>query len=207
MTAGAREGVLGTTRVRVVALSAVVLVVGAAGVAGMTGKGFGSQPSGGPLMPPAPHGFVMTQPVGHVFTDGVETLKLDGKKPAVLRKVDVVGTKGLKIVGVAMVKPSRKVGTIQAIDGWPPKDPYLRPADVMTTGIGATFTPATENPGKQSYELLVGLKIVHRGYLVRDGFRITYDVDGTTYRRFFPAQLAVCTSKSLEKTDGCPIPH
>src|SRR3954466_9707358 len=29
---------------------------------------------------------------------------------------------------------------------------------------------------------------------VRDGFRITYDVDGTTYRRFFPAQLAVCTS-------------
>jgi len=41
---------------------------------------------------------------------------------------------------------------------------------------------------------------------VRDGFRITYDVDGTKYRRFSPAQLAVCTSKRLEKTDGCPIP-
>jgi hypothetical protein len=133
-------------------------------------------------------------------------LKLDGTKPAVLRKVDVVGTTGMKIVGVGLVKPGRKVGTIQAIDGWPPKDPYLRPADLMSKGIGATFTPAADNAGKQSYELLVGLKIVRHGYLVRDGFRITYDVDGTTYSRFFPAQLAVCTPDSVEKADGCPVP-
>jgi hypothetical protein len=197
---------MAATRVRMLALSAAVLAVGAAGVAGMSGTGIGSQPPGGPLVPPDPHGFVMTQPVGHVFTDGVETLKLRGKKPAVLRKVDVVGTDGLKVVGVSLVRPGRMVGTIQAIDGWPPKDPYLRPADVLSKGIGATFTPEAQNPGKQSYELLVGLKVIRHGYLVRQGFRITYDVDGTTYRRFFPAQLAVCTSKSLENANGCPIP-
>jgi hypothetical protein len=193
-------------------VSAVVLAAGVAGVAGFAGlggltrTGFGGPEAGGPLLPPAPHGFVMTQPVGHVFTDGVETLKLEGTKPAVLRNVELVGTKGLKIVGVSLVRPGRKVGTIQAIDGWPPRDPYLRSADLMRNGIGATFTPSSENPAKQSYELLVGLKIVRHGYLVRDGFRITYDVDGTTYRRFFPAQLAVCTSRSLEQADGCPIP-
>ena len=196
---------MATTRVRMLTLSAAVVAVGAAGAVGLSGTGFGSQPSGGPLVPPEPHGFVMTQPVGHVFTDGVETLKLHGRKPAVLRKVDVVGTDGLEVVGVSLVRPGRMVGTIQAIDGWPPKDPYLRPADVLSKGIGATFTPAAENPGNQSYELLVGLKVIRHGYLVRQGFRITYDVDGTTYRRFFPAQLAVCTSKALENADGCPI--
>jgi hypothetical protein len=206
VTARARNGVLATSRLRVLAVSAVVVAAGAAGVAGLTGPGLETQLSGGPLVAPAPHGFVMTQPVGHVFTDGVETLKLDGSKAAVLRKVDLVGTDGLKIVGVALVKPGRKVGTIQAIDGWPPRDPYLRASDVMSKGIGATFTPAAQNPDGQSYELLVGLKVVGRGYLVRDGFRITYDVDGRTYSRFFPAQLAVCTTKRLEKSDGCPIP-
>lgn len=206
MTAGAGDGVLRAFRVRLLAVSAVVIAAGVAGVAGLAGTGFGTPRLGGPLVPPAPHGFVMTQRVGHVFTDGVETLKLEGTEPAVLRKVELVGTDGLKIIGVSLVKPGRKVGTIQAIDGWPPKDPYLRPSDLMRKGIGARFTPAAENPGKQSYELLVGLKIVHPGYLVRDGFRITYDVDGTTYRRFFPAQLAVCVSRHADPRDDCPIP-
>ena len=165
------------------------------------------KPAGGPLVAPAPHGFVMTQPVGFVFTDGVETLELGGDKPAVLKKVESVGTDGLEVLGVSLVKPGRKVGTIQAIDGWPPRDPYLRPSDVVTRGIGATFTPSDQNKQGQSYELLVGMKVVKAGYLVRDGYRITYEVGGTTYQRFFPAQLVVCTSKSMEKGhQGCPIP-
>lgn len=167
----------------------------------------GSSKPGGPLVAPPPHGFAMTQPVGFVFTDGVETLKLSGDQPAVLRNVEAVGTNGLKVVGIALVKPGRKVGTIQEIDGWPPKDRYLRPGDLIRPGVGATFTPWSHNKLGQSYELLVGMKVVKPGYLVRDGLRITYEVDGTTFQRYFPAQLAVCTSKELEKApDGCPIP-
>lgn len=167
----------------------------------------GGAPAGGPLVAPPPHGFAMSKPVGFVFTDGVETLELSGRKPAVLKKVEVVGNPALRIVGVALVKPGRKVGTIQEIDGWPPRDQYLRPSDVINPGIGATFTPKRQNPQTQSYELLVGMRVAKPGYLVRDGLRITNEVDGKTYQRLFPAQLVVCTARKFEKPgEGCTPP-
>ena len=194
------------TPVRTAAVG-VVAVVAAAGLSATVAARGGGTRAGGPLVAPAEHGFAMPKRVGAVFADGVETLELTGTKSAVLKKVEVVGTDGLQVVGVSLVRPGRKVGTIQVVDGWPPKDPDLRPGDVVTHGIGARFTPTRSNPLEQSYELLVGLRVAKAGYLVRDGLRVTYSVDGIDYQRYFPAQLVVCTSERHLLGDGsCPIP-
>jgi len=195
------------TPVRTAAVAGVAAVAAAGLGATVAARGGGIR-EGGPLVAPAEHGFAMPKRVGAVFADGVETLELTGTRSAVLKKVEVVGTDGLQVVGVSMVRPGRKVGTIQELDGWPPRDPDLRPGDVVTHGIGARFTPTRSNPRGQSYELLVGLRVAKAGYLVRDGLRVTYSVDGVDYQRYFPAQLAVCTSQRHLLGDGsCPIPE
>ena len=184
------------------ALLSVLAVCGAPVVGGCGGH----QATGGPLVAPNGHGWAMSQPVGFEFTDGMETLHLNGNRSATLRKVELVGSDGLELLGVALVKPGRDVGTVQEIDGWPARDRHINPSDVVSPGIGATFTPARGNPLGQSYELLVGMKVVRAGYLVRDGLRITYAVNGTSYTRYFPAQLTVCTSARFEKHGSCPFP-
>ena len=64
---------------------------------------------------------------------------------------------------------------------------------------GATVTPA-----KQSWELLLGIKVTEPGYLVRDAVRIHCSAGGEDYTRTRPAQLAVCTSPT-QVNGRCPF--
>lgn len=66
-------------------------------------------------------------------------------------------------------------------------------------GEGATVTPA-----KQSWELLLGIKVTEPGYLVRDAVRIHCSAGGEDYTRTRPAQLAVCTSPT-QVNGRCPF--
>ncbi|HEX3929671.1 MAG TPA: hypothetical protein VHW64_03135 [Nocardioides sp.] len=66
----------------------------------------------GPVEIPNPHGYVVRYQVGQVFTDGVERVRLQGSRLAVLRKVEIAG-------------PHRRPGSWEVSDGYPPTKPGL----------------------------------------------------------------------------------
>lgn len=164
--------------------------------------GCGDEPArGGPIERGMPHGWAISKAVGEEFTDGMETIEVKGDQPVYIDSVDLVGGDGLEIVGVRLVTPDRPFGAIQVIHAWPPADPELDPGHIREVD-GTAVTPS----GEHGWELLLGLKAVDDGYLVREGIRINYTVDGEQFTQVLPAELAVCTSPKYEKDGRCPFP-
>jgi hypothetical protein len=155
-----------------------------------------------PLSNANPHGWATTMPVGSVFTDGFEVLHLDGHEPAVIKSVTMVGDPGIELVGASIATTERDIGSIQQLKGYPPSNPHI---PRIIPAAGASITPFAQD--EIGWELLLGIKIVDDGYLVRDGIIIEYSVGGEDRRAFDPAQLVVCTSSAYYRGHSrCPFP-
>lgn len=176
-----------------------ILVVAA--VAGLTGllSGCGSPEEGGPLRGAPEHGYTLTVAPGETFTDGMEILVVHGDKPAVIDSVELVGAKGMKVLGFKFVGPGR-AETGQWWPGYPPEGRGLEQGLVVPAST--KIQPQMTN----GWELLLGIKVTKPGPLWRDGIRYTYTVDGVQYATTVPAQLKVCTSPEQEIDGGCPPP-
>ena len=55
------------------------------------------------------HGYTITVARPHTFTDGMERPVIRGDKPATLNSVELVGAKGMEILGHKLVGPEHKV--------------------------------------------------------------------------------------------------
>lgn len=158
----------------------------------------------GPMSPPRKHAWTTYQPVGHVFTDGLEVLYLHGKRSAVIDKVKLLpghDGDGLKLVGVRFAGPTRD-GNVQLMP-WPPRDPDLV-ASSVGPAIGRTIAPVTRG-GAFNWELLLGIKVTKPGYLVRRGIEVDYHIGDQHYSYVIPAWLAVCTQVRYSHRN-CPLP-
>lgn len=152
------------------------------------------------------HAWATERHVGERFTDGMEVLSFRGEHEAMIDSVQLVGAKGLRVVGVRLAGPERGIGSIQVM-AWPPRDPELETSSIMPA-IGVPLKPKKSGA---SYELLLGLEVTDEGsgYLVRKGVRVDYTVDGTHYSQYLPAALGVCTLEtSVDPATGeCPLPE
>jgi hypothetical protein len=193
-------------RARVAALAAAVGIVLVLGVVawrlwGPPGRlGNPGLRSDGPMQAPYAHGWSATKPVGHVFTDGFETLRTTGDDVAVIESVELVGSRGIEMVGALIAPPPRRYAAEVSIDSWPPVLKKLFDEETLVPAVGAEI-----GSDKQGWELLVGLKAVEEGVVFRKGIRVTYTADGDRYEVVLPAELTICTSRDHEVEGHCPF--
>ena len=157
----------------------------------------------GPLFPAHLHGFSVTVPVGHTYTDGMEVLELRGHQNAVIDSVRLVPGKngdGIKLLGVQVASPARTIGGVQE-PGWPVHDRHIPPS-TLRPADGAII-----KPGHRGWELLLGLKATRPGYLVRRGVIVKYHVGDQHYVWRDPAWGALCTWPRGAKPCPAPSPH
>jgi hypothetical protein len=152
----------------------------------------------GPIDLPYAHGWSATKPVGHVFTDGAEILRTTGDAVAVIESVELVGSRGIEMVGAMVAPPPRRYGTEVSIDSWPPVRRQLFDEETLVDAVGAEF-----GSDQAGWELLVGLKAVEEGVVFRKGIRITYTVDGELYEAVLPGELTICTGPDYEVRGRC----
>jgi hypothetical protein len=161
----------------------------------------------GPIEPVNRHVWAHSYPAGSTITDGLETITIRGREPAVLDSVKLVGAHGLKIVGVKLADQRRGV-LFTSARGWPPRVTALpeelrsqyKPEAVVPAG-GARLKPGASPP----YELLIGMKVLHPGSVSRRGIVIRYHVGEEHYRYVDRAAVWICTSKKYERHGSCPI--
>lgn len=134
--------------------------------------------------------YVYVPKEGTVFTDGEVVLDLRGKHPATITKVESLGGRdALTFLGAKIAEPHREYSSVQAVPGWPPRHLV---ADKVVDAIGATLQPTAKTWNEDAYELLLGYRVTKVDKSVRTGVRVTYVVDGTTYRATFPVAIALC---------------
>jgi hypothetical protein len=158
----------------------------------------------GPLSTPSPHAWTIGRPLGATFTDGLETLEFEGSEPAELMSVRMVGDPALELVGVGLAGPGREYGSIQLMDGFPPRHPHLDPAVIIPDAIGHPLTPQTHYG--IGWQLLIGIRVTEPGRHVRTGIEVTYAAAGETYVEVIPAALAVCATRDDNHPRSCPLP-
>jgi hypothetical protein len=140
--------------------------------------------------------------VGDRFTYGMDVLRMPphSRDTAVVTKVEPVGLdRGVRYLG-AMLGGPRRGETWQVIRTWPPRAGRLH--DPVPLG-----TPITQTAAEKGTELYLGLQITRPGYYVSDGWQITYQVSGRTYRYIVPAQVVICTPQVLNQGGNCPWPQ
>lgn len=182
------------------ALSATLVTV-ALGSLGCAGVGAAERDPDGPMRKVSPHGSATTLPVQTVFTDGLEVLQLKGEEDATIEGVELIDSEGFELLGAKLAPPDREAGAIQIIDSWPPVDRDLDES-TLVEAVGQEVTPIAQDPG--GWELLIGLRVVEEGHLLRSGIRVLYEVDGEDYVLDIPAEFTVCTDSSYEVDGQCP---
>jgi hypothetical protein len=175
------------------------VVAAVLGVAGLL-VGCGGPVEGGPLRDVPEHGYSLTVAEGETFTDALESLVVEGDKPAVLDSVELVDAEGLEVVGYQLIGPERKVN-LDWVPGYPPRERDDEHLDESLIVPGDTPIQPKETNG---WELLLGIKVTQPGPLYRGGIRYTYTVDGVQYTKTVPAQLKVCTSPEHLVDGYCP---
>jgi hypothetical protein len=151
-----------------------------------------------------PHGSSLSNyTAGERFTYGLDRLALrEGTDDtAVITEISVIGLDpGLRYLGARLGSPYRDE-TWQAIPEWPPVPKALFDPVPISTPI------TSESVHPKAWELLLGFEVTRPGYFVSDGWRITYEVDGRTYRLELPSQLVVCAGVRIAKDGSCPFPE
>lgn len=150
-------------------------------------------------MAPPLHGYTHTLAEGSVFTDGFETLIVEGDETIVIDAVRMVGDQGLVQLGAKIIGPDRRYGSVQMAPGWPPRDPDLA-SYPSVDAVGARLEPG--HPA--GYELLIGIRIAERGPVSRSGVEIDYSVGDERYTVTFPAEITMCTSTDQQVDGSCP---
>lgn len=157
--------------------------------------------SDGPMGVPNQHGYALSLPVGAEFTDGMELLRLDGGRDAVIEDVQLVGADGLELLGAKVTPPPRGLAAISTFRSWPPRHRLLDETKFVDA-IGATVPARTSRP----WELLIGLRVTRAGHAIRRAVAVTYRVGDERHRVEFPAKIKVCAGKSFQTKRGrCPF--
>jgi hypothetical protein len=137
--------------------------------------------------------------VGDRFTYGLNTLEIQGNKPAAVTNIEVAGLdQGVRFLGAVLGSP-RRHANYQIIDHWPPRHPA---GDVRP--LSTPVTPVREGPA--GWELFIGLEVTKPGRFLSDGWLITYRVSGRTYRYLMPAKLMICATADGTTDAQCPMP-
>jgi hypothetical protein len=139
--------------------------------------------------------------VGDRFTYGMNVLTMpkNTDETAVITDVKAVELDdGLRYLGASLGSPAR-TETWQVVDRWPPRGPWH---DVVP--LSTPITP--ESVDRNGWELFLGFEVIKPGYWVSDGWEITYEVNGRTYRYVEPAEMVVCTPETRTKSGECPFP-
>lgn len=183
-------------------LLATVLCVCLAALVTWVPPYFGVPNEPGPLYRGGGHGSALDgYDVGDRFTYGVNVLTMprDTDDTAVVTDVKVVGLDpGLRYLGARLGSPER-TETWQVVHRWPPRGPVH---DVVPLS-----TPITSRSADgMGWELFLGFEVTKPGYWVSDGWEITYEVNGRTYRYVEPAEMVVCTPEALTKRGECLFP-
>ena len=181
-------------------LLALAAVLSLAGVLVWTLPYAGVALSAGPIQPSNPHSSALDIfDVGDRFTYGMNTISLAGTHPAVIKDVEVIGLDdGVRFLGARLGGPNRRLGAWQVLHTWPPRHPKTDPRPLETP-----ITPRAEG---RTWELFIGFEISKPGRFVSDGWRITYEVNGRTYRHTIPARVLICTRYEDGSSRKCPAP-
>lgn len=161
------------------AFAAVTILVAAAGCAPPVGTSLGT---------PAEHGWITSQRVGATFSDGMESLEVEGG-PITLREVRTIAPAGVAQLGFMVVRGDADGAVIQEMPGFPPAVPGL------LDGAGAVLG---ESGNPESWALVVGYRVDADTRWERTGLEIVYDKGGRTFRQEFPATLIVCGPSTPE---------
>jgi hypothetical protein len=190
LRARCRRFVLGAA-VIAVAVTLVVWTLPYAGVA----------VSEGPMRRTNPHASTLDMfKVGDRFTYGLNTVSVEGTGTAIIKDVRVVGLDdGVRFLGARLGGPNRRLGAWQLLPGWPPRHPRTDPRPLTTPITSRSVDPI-------EWELFIGLEILEHGRFLSEGWRITYEVDGRTYRHTIPARILVCTRHQDGSPRKCPVP-
>ena len=144
---------------------------------------------GGPIVEVPPHGWFVRGASGKVFTDGLERLELSGALPATLLAIESVGTgASLELFDAMIAGPERTMGAIQTVPRFPPEAKSLGELEELE---GLTIAPFDQTD-EWGHVLILGYRITSDQPAVREGLRVTCEVEGTTYERFVPARLIYC---------------
>lgn len=142
-------------------------------------------------------------PVGHRFTYGTDVLTMPpgSDDTAVIRKVEPLGLgPGVRFLGSMLGSPDRRE-TWSEIDGWPPKDGQLHDPVPLDTPI------TSRTADEMGWELYLGFQITRPGSYASDGWEVTYEVNGRTYRHVVPARVVVCTPEAPTQGRFCAHPE
>jgi hypothetical protein len=166
-------------------MAAVTGLLVAGGLAGYRAIESRTVSEDGPVKLPFPHGWSMAAPVGHAFTDGLDTVWVTGNESIRVTGILIEGDEAIELTGALMVPeiPPPHGGIREYFRNFPPK---RQPAAVPL--VGATIAP-TGSPG---FELLLGIRANETGRFHRGAVVIEYTVGATRHRARLPAELVVC---------------
>jgi hypothetical protein len=157
--------------------------------------------SEGPMRRENPHASALDMfGVGDRFTYGLNVVTIEGTGTAIIKDVRVVGLDdGISFLGARLGGPERRIGSWQIFHTWPPRHPKTDPRPLSSPITSRSVEPI-------GWELFIGLKITRPGRFLSEGWRVTYEVNGRTYRRTIPARILICTRHEDGSPRKCPVP-
>jgi hypothetical protein len=157
--------------------------------------------SEGPIHRTNPHSSALDMfKVGDRFTYGLNTVSIEGTGTATIKDVRAVGLDdGVRFLGAQLGGPNRRIGAWQILHTWPPRHPKTDPRPLHTPITSSSADPI-------EWELFIGLEITEPGRFLIEGWRITYEVNGRTYRHTIPARILICTRHEDGSPRKCPVP-
>jgi hypothetical protein len=165
-------------------------IVGAA-VAGTTTwyARYAYDPTDGPI-DGAENGLAYAQPidVGRAMSVGITSLFNDGKEPAVVERVRLLGVSGgLELVGVGTrLFPQGDVGTFAGDFGFPPERYPTKPlAEQNVLPVATLFNETTGEPN-DGLQLVIGVRATKPGISAYRAVEVDYRVGRRHYRELFP---------------------
>ena len=125
---------------------------------------------------------------------------MKGASSATVTSVELVGDPGVLLQG-AMLAGSGRVGAIQVLHSWPPRDRDLDESRLVPA-VGATIT---DDPA--GWELLVGMTAAEAATVDRLGINVGYDVAGVQHETFLPAFVRICVPQEAPAaSENCAPP-
>jgi hypothetical protein len=141
------------------------------------------------------------------YTWGSTLLRIDGKKPAVLKRVRLLGVTGsleLLAVHTRPVPDERDQGLYLGDTGFPRADYPSRPlAEQNVVPVPTTFSP--EGSPYEGLQIVLGVQINEPGVARFKAVEVTYKVGGRRYREVFEDSVYLCAPYDAYTGSGdCP---
>lgn len=148
--------------------------------------------------------------VGQPYTWGSTLLLNEGKKPAVLERVRLLGVTGsleLLAVHTRQVPDERGQGLYFGDTSFPRSDYPSRPlAEQKVVPVPKTFGP--EGSPIEGLQIILGVKVNEPGVARFGAVEVTYKVGGRRYREVYNDSVYLCAPYDAYTGNGdCPSPE